>query len=253
MPTLITGLAGVCRVDCEQLATSLFRFVRQLLKELTPCCISKTLCQTMVMHHAIDVHVFHADGAVLSNDAMAVLMGEIGTPELDAFMHTGDRFAMLAPFRRPFRTFGLRALNPGQCFFFFPEETRVLNVRSIGQCRKGVEPHVHADPRGIVRQAFGIVFDRERCVPLASRGTMDRERVDLALNWSVIHEPDTPDLGEAHAVIMRQEKPRLRIGETIVAALAFETRIPRVFALLDPSKEPLKSKLYTLVDVLQDL
>lgn len=108
--TPATVLAGVGRVDLEELSASFFRFAGQVREKGRPCRISNALGKAMILHHAIDVEVFDTDHAEAINNLSGLLMGEIVPLELHPFMHTCYGFAMLPTLRRFLRQFGVGIL-----------------------------------------------------------------------------------------------------------------------------------------------
>ena len=135
----------------------------------------------------------------------------------------------------------------------FPEEAWVLYLSAIRERGKRLESYVDANLRGALRQSLRITLDSERGIPLASLGTMNGERLDLALDRAVIDKLDTANLGEAHPIIVGDAESRLRIGEAVITPFAFETRIARLFFVLDTPGESLQSQFHPFRDILQDL
>ena len=89
-----TGLTRIGRMNFHYLTPSLFRFGTQLREKGRPCRVTDTLCQTMIMHHAIDGQVFHTDHAVAVDNLPRCLMREILPLELDTLMDTCNDLAM---------------------------------------------------------------------------------------------------------------------------------------------------------------
>ena len=70
----------------------------------------------------------------------------------------------------------------------------------------------------------------------------------------MIDHLDRANLGECHTVIIGNTEARLREGEAIVSAIAFEARETRFFSMLShTSEEGLEGQINTYRHILQDL
>src|SRR5450755_170238 len=246
-------LTGVGRVDFDERSASFFRFARELVKELRPRRVTDAFCQTMVVNHPVDLEVFDADRPEAVNDLPTLLMGEVLAPERDTLMHTGNGLAMLAPLGCAFRQFGMFTLHLCQCLFFCTEEARVLDLFPAREGCKGCESHVNTDLSINWFKAFGLTFYGEAHVPLARRGTGNRAGFDGTFDLAVRDHLDAANFREAHPVIMRDAKPRLREGETIVAIGPTEARVSRLLTRLEATEEGFHGEINAYRDILQHL
>ena len=253
MSALTACLTGVCRVNFVELAASLFRFASQLTKELRPCCITDTLCQTMVMGHPVNVEVFHTDDPMLSHGMMAILMREVGTSKLHPFIDTRDRLAVLLAFFGALRKLGVFALDFHQRFLFLAKKTGVLNLLPIREGGKGLESHVNAHLRRALRKSFWLTLNRKGGIPFVGGGTVDGTGFDLALDLAMIGHLDAPDFGEAHPIIMCDGETRLREGEGVIPSIAFKTWVARFLSRFASSEECFKRQVNTHCDILENL
>ncbi len=246
-------LTGVGRVDLDERSASFFRFAREVVKELRPRRVTDAFCQTMVVNHPVDLEVFDADRPEAVNDLPTLLMGEVLAPECNTLMHPRNGLAMLAPLWCAFRQFGVLALHLSPRLFFCTEEARVLNLFPAREGCKGFESHINTDLLRGIGQAFRFTFYREAHVPLARRGTRDGTRLDLPFDLTVIHHLDAANFREAHPVIMRDAKARLREGETIVAIGPTEARVSWVLTRLEATEEGFHGEINAYRDILQHL
>ncbi len=111
MMTPATILRRVGRVDFEQRSASFFRFARELLKELRPCRVGNTFCQTMIVDHPIDMQIFNTFGTICVDNLATLLVREVVTSPFGSFMHTSDHLAMRAPLFGSLLQSGMFALN----------------------------------------------------------------------------------------------------------------------------------------------
>src|SRR5450432_1792245 len=137
MVTPAAILRRVGRVDFEERSASFFRFAREMLKELRPCRVTDTFCQTMIMNHPIDMQIFHTNDPKGVDDRSALLVGEIVTSPFGSFMDPSDHLAVLMPLFGAFLQSGVFSLNLRQGFFFTAEEARVGNFLPSREGCKG--------------------------------------------------------------------------------------------------------------------
>jgi hypothetical protein len=246
-------LRCVGRIDFDELSASLFRFTRQLTKELRPCGIMNALRQAMIMGHPVDMQVFYADDTVGIDNLSALLVGEVLTAERNPFMDTCNRFTVLASLRGALCQFGMLALDVSKGFLFLAEKRGVLDVRIIGQGGKGFQPNVNPDLMRIAWQAFGFTLNREGDIPLSSRGTADGTCPDFALDRTMVDHLDTANFGEAHPIVMGDAETRLRESETIAASISLISGIARLLTALASAEESLECQVNTHGYVLKDL
>src|SRR6266566_3866017 len=209
------SLARIGWIHSNVQSPSFFRFGVQLTEECRPRGITNTLGKTMIVYHAVDSEVFHADDSVDIDDLTAFLMGEVVSSEFDTLMHASNCLTMLATLWRAFGKLTMLTLDFGKGLFFFTKEARVSDLFTCGERGKGLEP---------------------------------------ALDWTMVDHLEGADLREYHAVIMRDAKTTLRECEAIVAPIALETRKPWLLSMLFVApEEGFHGKVNTHRYVLQDL
>src|SRR5438270_497344 len=118
-------LTRIGRIDFDKRPASFFRFARQSVKKSCPRSIGHAFRQAMMMRHALDMQVFHANDPETINDVPTLLMGEIITSEGNAFMDSCDNLAMLATLRSPFGKLSMLALDFGKGFLFLAKKARI--------------------------------------------------------------------------------------------------------------------------------
>src|SRR5207247_2684525 len=77
-------------------------FVLQLAHKLTPSDITDGLCQSVVLHHMLDLKTLDADRLVLTNDASRKLVLIVTASISNARMQARDLCRALARFLDPF-------------------------------------------------------------------------------------------------------------------------------------------------------
>ena len=247
-------LRRIGRIDFDERSASFFRFARELGKEYRPRGICNALGKTMMMDHAVHLQVFHTDDAEPVNNLTAFLVGEVLPSPVDTLMDSCHDLPMLPSLWCALSKLGVLALYPGKSFLFLAEKSGVLYLGSIRHGGKGVESYVNADLGRHIGQAFRLALYREGDVPLPRRRAMERTGFDLTLDGPMVDHLDGTDLGETDPIVMRDTEARLREGETMIAALAFETRESRLFGMLfAATEEGFERQINTHRHVLQDL
>jgi uncharacterized membrane protein len=254
-------LRCVGRVYSYILPASFLRFAGQFAEELRPRSVMNALRKTVVVGHAVDMQVFHADDPAAIYKMAALLVREVVSSPGDPLMDTGNCLAMLEPLWCAFRQLRVLALYLSQRPFFLAKEAGVLNFSSIGKRGKGFESHVYAHLSRMIRQTFWFTLDRETGIPLAGTALADGQRFDLSTNGAMVDHLDTPHFRQAHTVIVRDGKARLWERERVIAAFALKAGCPWATRLLDrwpgpfthPAKEGLEGQIKANSDILQHL
>lgn len=253
MSTPAACLTGVGRVDFDELPASFCRFAGELGKERRPGGVRNAFRKAMMVNHAARVQVFDGYHAVAIDDLPAFLMGEVLSPECNALMHARNSLTVLTTFRRAFRQFGVLALHFRQGLFVLAEKSGIVNLSSIREGSKRLESDIDSDLFRSIRQAFRFAFYREGGVPLASRGTAYRERLDLAFERTMQNNLDLSDARSVELALLIDLEPRLRVGEAVIAPLALKTWVPWLFSGFHPAEEGFHCQVKTHRDMLQDL
>src|SRR5258708_23168818 len=89
-------LRGIGRVHCNVAPASFFRFAGQFAEKFRPRGIMNTLSETMVMSHAVDLQVFHADDPITIHKTTAFLVREVVTAESNPFMYPRNCFTVFS-------------------------------------------------------------------------------------------------------------------------------------------------------------
>src|SRR5205814_1787558 len=136
---------------------------------------------------------------------------------------------------------------------FSAEKARILDCLSIRERGKGFQADINAYGSGDRWQTLRFHFTGERGIPFASTALVDRECLDVPTYRAMIDHLDGAKLGEAHPVIMRDAKARLRKREGVIAVLTTKTGIARIFPGLTTPEKRFESQIDAYCHVLQDL
>ena len=253
MSTPAARLAGIGRVDFDELPASFCRFAGQLSKERRPRRVMNALGQTMVLDHAVDMQVLNRYHPVGSDDLAAVLMGEVVPSPRDTLMDTRHGFAMCTPLRRTFCQCGVFPLHLCQGLFFRAKEPGISNFSAIGKSGKGLESYVNPHLGSVCWQALRVYLTGEAGIPFACSGPLHGERFGFASGGPVQDDCEMTNTRGREFALRINLKARLGRGETSIPVSCTETRIPRIFSCFAASKEGLKGQVKTHGHILQDL
>jgi hypothetical protein len=220
-------LGGVGRVHSDEPSASFFRFAREMIKELRPGRVTDAFRKTMIVNHPIDMQIFNTDGPERVDNLARVLMREVVASPFGSFMPSRDDLTMHAPLFRSLLQSGMLALHLRQCLFFTAKETRVGNFFSAREGGKGFESNINAHGTIILWQSLWFTLHRKGDVPFSGRGAMNGTGLDRAFDLSMVDHFDRSNLREADTVVVSDAEATLRIGDAIVATIAFKTRIAR--------------------------
>src|SRR5262249_17275553 len=113
----------------------------------------------------------------------------------------------------------------------------------------------HADNLGGRRQALTLDLARKRYVPFASMSAAQGDGFGYTFYRSVQHDLNRTDFRKDQSIAVKPNAIAiLRVGDAVIAAKTFETRIADLLcAFLHTTEESLKSQIDPELDVLQHL
>lgn len=253
MAALAAILAGVGRVHGNELTTSICCFVRQKRAELRPRRVTDAFGKAVVMHHSVDIQVFHRDNLEPIDDLPTVLMCKIPAPIGNTLMHMGDGLPKFSSSRRAFRFLAHLPLDVSKVAFILAEEARVIDGFPGRQRSEGRQSNINAHGWFWCTRNDGIGhFAGEGHEPLAGAAAPNTARLDRSLDRPVQNQAYLADLGEAYHVPV-ERKAGLRVAEGVVAVAPTEAGKARILACLEPTKEGFERQVNPHGHILQDL
>lgn len=233
-----TGLSRVLGIDCNQLSTSIFGFVRKKTEELCPCRIIDTLIQNSetIFNHFFGLKFFNINITKLVNYLPAEFMLKVFTLVADFFMQAGKfLFQSLASL------FGILTL----CFFEFGfrlfQIFRIIDHLAIGHSGKRLDSHIDSDffcggRKNILRNSI----TRKRSIESAIL-PFNCNCFDNTLNIPVEIDSDVADILDIkfsafkfNPIAIDRESDRIEIIQPLKSGKA------RLVARLNSSEEGLK-------------
>ncbi len=253
MSALAAILTCIGWINCRVLSASIFCFARKLVGESRPCRVSNAFSETVIVHHPVDVQIFHTDDAELIDDFTRLLVREIVALESNALMHARDNLTPPGSFRRTLFFFAQKTLRFCERVLFRAKEARVIYLVARREVSEGFKSNIYPDLFKRFRQGLRVFnLTGEGSVPLARATTPNVASLNLPFNRAMQFDVDVADFRECQMMPVNL-KTRLREGEAIVAMLSPESWIARLFSGFHAAKERLKRKVKAHGDVLQNL
>jgi hypothetical protein len=253
--TLTTRLRGVGRINGYEYAASFFRFATYHLEKVRPGGIGNTFGKLRVCYHAVDPQILYKNCAELVDNFAAVLMGKVVTFPACAFMRAGNRFTPQTAFFRAFNFFSQPALDFSQVLFFFTKKARIANFLPVRESGKGFKSNIKANFVIQFWQTVRLNFNRKTNIPFARTTTGEGSSFGHTLEGPMQLDFDIPYIRNNQPIPHNLTTSR-DLGEShgVVTAITLKPGIAnRWFSRLYPAEVGLKSQVYPLGNILQDL
>jgi hypothetical protein len=205
----------------------------------------------MIAQHTYDIQLLNSNDAKGVHYLTGFLVNEVVPAVSNAFMNTRDNLFRFGSFSSSFVLFGHLSLSFGKSLFICPKESGVSNLVTSRESSKELKPYIN--PHCFIRLGQRLKLDLagEAGIPFI-KPSPNRAGFNLAFNWSVKVDFDSPYLGEVQHLIFNA-KTKLGIGEAIIPLSASESGIARASPSFDSSKESLKPKVNSLLHILKGL
>jgi hypothetical protein len=215
----------------------------------------------MIANHVFRLQLLKYDSAVLSHQAVGLLMQKIRSLVTDASVNGGDCLPCFGSTVTTTTTTTTTTLATGKRLLASSQLVqglaKVAGIANLFARRKRCEvrkPQVYTNNLIGMRQnnVYNVYnLNRKADIPVLTL-PFDGNSFDLALHGTVQSHFERAYLGESEPIVL--ERPTcLRIGETIIPPSAFVSRIARRFTRLHPTEERLKGLVYPTKDILQYL
>ena len=252
VPTITTVLGRIGRVDFNNSSTSIFSFVKKLIKEHAPCHIRDTFCQAMIMHHSVYAQVFNKYITKGINNFSGELVSKVGSSKSNSFINTGNNLLGLLSLYSSLITLGEFSLCLRKCFLSLPEKLGISDFLSCRKIGKTGDPYINTNR--IVKWFSGslLYFTGKTYEPFACRAFADCGSFSSSLNIPVFFYLNIANLGDTEFVISNTTST-LRESHAVISAEAFKSRIARILSGLAPTKERFESKINPYCNILKNL
>ena len=250
-----THFGSIAWINLHEVATSIFRFVRNKLYKLSPGNIRNASVHAapVAVHHFLNFQLFKCDYAESVHQLAAEFMRKVPPFISDALMYVGQYLSPLGSFRCALLSFAQSSLRSCKSLFLFTEEARVRNLLAIGICGKIRETNINADHCIDLRKRLSLDLARKAGIPISDSVPPDGQILYRSGNRSVKFDLHFPDLGQTKIAIIQKIEATLGIGETVITGSSSESWITRFLTSLYTTEESLECKIDTSTCFLQRL
>jgi hypothetical protein len=221
-PTSMAFLRCEASRNLYHLMTSPRSLISKYLDKGSPTGIGNTLCQMMILEHAVDIQVFYADAFIALCVGFGGLEEEVAALAFDFEMGFGAIARCLASSPAPLLASAELALLAAQSVLTIAVIARIGNRRAVGINQEVFQADIEANSRmGAGSRCFlvGFLFCRltdNKSIPVAVSPQDEMRRLGHALDGSV--------------QLDFQEQAQLR-GHMQVLAVAIQPHVP-MFGIL---------------------
>ncbi len=250
-----THFCRVAWINLYKIATSILRFVRNELYELSPGSIRNAFVHTppVAIHHVLNVQLFKGNYAKVVYQSAAEFMRKVSTLVGNTLVNMRYHPPLFRSLRRALLGFAQSSLRLCQCLFLFTEKPWISNLLAIRAGSKTGKPYIYSDCQIHLWQWIWFNDTRKASIPIAQSITADNQCFDCSANRSVKLDLHLSNLGQMEFAIFKKFESALRISKTIVTLLSTKTRITRFLPFLYATKESLECKVYSCARFLQTL
>ncbi len=255
-PALAACNGSLVRRNFRNLTTSFFRFVCEISEESSPRSIIDVLGKVGMPDHAFDIQIFNSDVTVSLNKEIGEFMQEVRPLICNEFVQFGNWKPRLSPVCRAFDFPAQSSLQDFQSPFRSNEITGILNLYIIGQSSKAFKPDINAD---FVVGEFMFLspnrnFTTENSEPFTSRGSLDSEGLDFALNRSMQNNLNVTNFGKSKLVTTYESMSILRVSNAFVPPEGLESgKSDFTFSFFYSPEEVLVSFVNPVRNILKNL
>jgi hypothetical protein len=251
--TLRAILGRVRWIHLDYHPASVRSFAREDRDELPPSGITNALCEMMIFHHPFHIQFFDGNRVELSDDIERRLVMKIRALALNLPMLLLKQFDRLpSPITSLIGTARDATLSGLQFLFRRPVGLRIVDCLTGREHGEVLNPDI--DPNrfaGLWNEPAVVLLDDKNDIPAVSFA-LDRAGLDRSFDWTGETDAARADFRQVKLVALKPESA-LWIGEGIESRGRLESRIPRCFSILHPTKESLEGLIHTAKSILKNL
>lgn len=164
------------------------------------------------MGHLLDLEILEAEDSKVLDKPVREFMSEILSLIGDSLVGEGYSVAVKPSLWRSLLVLRHSPLHLRERRSFPAKEARILNGLASREHSESLEANIDANSFRVHWQRVGLDLTRETCKPFASRGALDGQSLDFALDWPMKDDLEPADLGEIKFLPIRQPKATLRVS-----------------------------------------
>jgi REP-associated tyrosine transposase len=207
----------------------------------------------MIFHHPFNIQFFDGNRVELSDDVERRLVMKIRASALNLLMLLRQQFDRLpSPITSLIGTARDATLGGLQFLFRCPVGLRILDCLTGREHGEVLNPDINPNRfAGLRNEPALVLLDDKNDIPAVSFA-LDRAGLDRSFDWTGETDAARSDFRQVKLVALKPESA-LWIGEGIETRGRLESRIPRCFSILHPTKESLEGLIHTAKGILKNL
>ena len=210
-------LAGSTGIYFDQFAPSIFRFVREFLKERIPSSVIYGLGKHAT-RQTFDIQIFNGNQTIAVDQPSTGIVVKVRTLVLDLLMRLRHKLTGFSPALTRLLSPRHAALSSTQDRSRTVKMTLVIDLRSVGQGSQRSQSDIDTDCFSGFWQRFRLPLHRKTYVPLIY-AALDRDRLDRAFNRTMQLDFDLSRTLDAQPVAQQSASISVqRKGQTVIAA-----------------------------------
>lgn len=246
LSTAGTELRRAGGVDLNHFSLSLFRYLREPVKEQTPRSVRDASGEVSVTYHPLNVQIFDNNLLVVTDVVVCRFVSKVFALIGDFLMEARDYLLRLLSASRATNLTGKGTALSTEIRKGGFQEMRILSNQSIRVNGETLHSHINTYGFGGYGETARLNFiTGKRNEPLARRGTANRNRFDLAFNGTGEEEFEFSDAVNGQQFSIKRIEGCSQ-GERVISALPLEAREARLLPKFDSSKEILECQVHPL-------
>ena len=243
-----TGLSGTARVNFNEHASGTLSLVREHKEKVGPPGIVNRLAES-ASRKPFDIQVLNGDQAVRVHDLPRFFVMEIPSLIANVVVKPLKQEDGLAPAIRSLLSTSDTPLETPEFLLRGTEPSRIVNLCSVAQGRKGAQANINTDCGRTERQRTRFALNHEQSEP-ASGFSFDGKSLNCAINRSMQLDSYRTDLRESQFVSVNSVAD-LPKRNAVVSARGSKPWITGRSLGFNAAKESFKGQLHTMQRVLK--
>lgn len=236
-----TPLRSATWINLNTDSTGSFRLVLGVRDQVTPGGIRNAFRQRGMLDHARDVQILKYNHPKLIDQTATEFVSKVRATVRNPLVYPAHNPLVILAFRRTLGVLAHASLRPCQRLLILTEKARVRDLLARGQGGKVGQPDVDAYSMASMWLLCRITkVARHDQIPVVG-APRKGQRFDRAVNRTVQHDSDIPDVLEVHTVAYDLAPVAVAwVLDCIKAIASLVPRVAGVVTSLDAAKERIK-------------
>lgn len=251
--TTRTFLACAVWIDFYYLTIGASSLIREKVPKSTPSGIGYAFTQVFVFDHIFDFQFFNCNQIKVFNIMICSFVQKVRSLICGFLMIFGNQFSCFFTGCRTFFASGQLPLFSSELLFCFTKMLGIVNLITIGICKKATESNIDAYLFiGNRQRVFRDIVTRKGDEPFSSRRSFDGNSFDTTLNWPGEEKFKSTNIFNIQIFAIKLPA-RLSKRKGFEAGSWFESWESRLFALFQSAKKTFECFIKRNKNILQTL